>query len=128
MRAKSGAPSDCDRRRCRNQLNGYVCTGGDESFISSFKARLPLHGQVGQSLPLLRPRRSSVRPFALRSLRKALPYSRFPGDVAAAEAVGEAVDIRIPATPVFRPSDSDLRLLTDMIHGADSVAIFVGDG
>src|ERR1700758_2771702 len=51
-----------------------------------------------------------------------------PGDVAAAHAVGEAVDISIPAAPVFRPSDSDLSRLTDMINSAGTVAIFGGDG
>src|ERR1700733_3900648 len=51
-----------------------------------------------------------------------------PGDVAAAEAVGEPAQISIPATPVFRPSDSDLSRLTDMINDAGTVAIFGGDG
>src|SRR6201997_1999815 len=51
-----------------------------------------------------------------------------PGDVAAAHAVGEAVDISIPAAPVFRPSDSDLSRLTDMINHAGTVTIFGGDG
>src|SRR6266496_814803 len=51
-----------------------------------------------------------------------------PGDVAAAEAVGEPVHISIPAAPVFRPSDSDLSRLTDMINDAGTVAIFGGDG
>src|SRR6202162_4802824 len=51
-----------------------------------------------------------------------------PGDVAAAEAVGEPVQISIPAAPVFRPSDSDLSRLTDMINDARTVAIFGGDG
>src|SRR5277367_6904557 len=35
-----------------------------------------------------------------------------PGDVAAAEAVGEPDQISIPAAPVFRPSDADLSCLT----------------
>src|SRR6266481_4314560 len=51
-----------------------------------------------------------------------------PGDVAAADAVGETVDVSIPAAPVFRPSDSDLSRLTDMINDAGTVAIFGGDG
>src|SRR6266403_1335898 len=51
-----------------------------------------------------------------------------PGDVAAAEAVGEPVNISIPAAPVLRPSDSDLSRLTDMINDAGTVAIFGGDG
>src|SRR5258708_39284509 len=51
-----------------------------------------------------------------------------PGDAAAADAVGEPVDVNIPAAPVFRPSDSDLRQLTDMINDAGTVAIFGGDG
>src|SRR6202171_964691 len=51
-----------------------------------------------------------------------------PGDVAAADAVGEPVDVTIPAAPVFRPSDSDLSRLTDMINDAGTVAIFGGDG
>jgi pyruvate dehydrogenase (quinone) len=51
-----------------------------------------------------------------------------PGDIAAAEAVGEPVDVSIPAAPVFRPSDSDLSRLTNMINDAGTVAIFGGDG
>src|SRR6202047_681853 len=51
-----------------------------------------------------------------------------PGDIAAAAAVGEPVQISIPAAPVFRPSDSDLSRLTDMINDAGTVAIFGGDG
>src|SRR6202043_1654118 len=51
-----------------------------------------------------------------------------PGDVAEAAAVGEPVAISIPAAPVLRPSDTDLRLLTDMINDAGTVAIFGGDG
>src|SRR5580692_7631946 len=51
-----------------------------------------------------------------------------PGDVAAADAVGDPVQIGIRATPVLRPSDSDLRRLTDMINDAGTVAIFGGDG
>ncbi len=51
-----------------------------------------------------------------------------PGDIAAADAVGEPAQICIPSAPVFRPSDSDLRCLTDMINDAGTVAIFGGDG
>src|SRR6266478_6388050 len=36
-----------------------------------------------------------------------------PGDVAAADAVGEPADVSIPSEPVFRPSDSDLNRLID---------------
>jgi len=42
--------------------------------------------------------------------------------------VGESVDISIPAALVFRPSDSDLSRLTDMISDAGTVAILGGDG
>src|SRR5579862_3236004 len=51
-----------------------------------------------------------------------------PGDIAATEAVGEPVQVSIPAAPVFRPSDSDLSRLTDMINDARTVTIFGGDG
>jgi pyruvate dehydrogenase (quinone) len=51
-----------------------------------------------------------------------------PGDIAAADAVGEPADVTIPTTPVFRPSDADLNKLIDMINEAGSVAIFGGDG
>src|SRR5271169_5105129 len=61
-------------------------------------------------------------------LEKGPTVLSIPGDVAAAEAVGEPVDISIPAAPVLRPSDSDLSRLTDMINDAGSVAIFGGDG
>src|SRR5580658_9480391 len=51
-----------------------------------------------------------------------------PGDVAASEAPSGATEVRIPATPVFRPADSDLKQLASMIEGAKTVAIFGGDG
>jgi pyruvate dehydrogenase (quinone) len=51
-----------------------------------------------------------------------------PGDVAGADAEGEAADINIPAVPVFRPSDSDLDQLAKMINESGTVAIFGGDG
>ncbi|HEX2776631.1 MAG TPA: thiamine pyrophosphate-dependent enzyme [Candidatus Acidoferrales bacterium] len=51
-----------------------------------------------------------------------------PGDVASADAGDQSSDIRIPATPVLRPSDADLDQLANMINDAKSVAIFGGDG
>jgi pyruvate dehydrogenase (quinone) len=51
-----------------------------------------------------------------------------PGDVASADAGDQPSDIRIPATPVLRPSDADLDQLANMINDAKSVAIFGGDG
>jgi pyruvate dehydrogenase (quinone) len=51
-----------------------------------------------------------------------------PGDVAAADAVGEPAAIYIPAPPVLRPSNSDLSRLIEMINEAGTVAIFGGDG
>jgi pyruvate dehydrogenase (quinone) len=51
-----------------------------------------------------------------------------PGDVASADAGDQPSDIRLPATPVLRPSDADLDQLANMINDAKSVAIFGGDG
>src|SRR5271163_3041292 len=51
-----------------------------------------------------------------------------PGDVASADAVEHFTAINIPAQPVFRPSDSDLSRLIQMIDDAETVAIFGGDG
>jgi pyruvate dehydrogenase (quinone) len=52
-----------------------------------------------------------------------------PGDVAAADAPGDASgEVRIPAPPVFRPGDADLDKLAEMIDAAGKVAIFGGDG
>jgi pyruvate dehydrogenase (quinone) len=51
-----------------------------------------------------------------------------PGDVAAADAGDQSSEIRIPAVPVLRPSDADLRQLIKMINDAKTVAIFGGDG
>ncbi len=61
-------------------------------------------------------------------LEKGPTVLSIPGDIAAAEAVGEPVHISIPSAPVLRPSDSDLSRLTDMINDAGTVAIFGGDG
>jgi pyruvate dehydrogenase (quinone) len=51
-----------------------------------------------------------------------------PADVASADAGDQSPEIRIPATPVIRPSDSDLNKLASMINDAKTVAIFGGDG
>jgi len=52
-----------------------------------------------------------------------------PGDIAAAKAPDHAAhELRIPAPPVFRPADSDLDKLAEMIEAAKKVAIFGGDG
>src|SRR3984957_13447426 len=52
-----------------------------------------------------------------------------PGDIASASAPeGSAQKITIPASPLFRPDDSDLDKLAEMIEGAAKVAIFGGDG
>jgi pyruvate dehydrogenase (quinone) len=51
-----------------------------------------------------------------------------PGDIAAADAGDQSPEIRIPAAPIFRPSDADLNQLVKMINDAKTVAIFGGDG
>jgi len=52
-----------------------------------------------------------------------------PGDIAAAKAPDHSAHaITTPAVPVFRPADSDLDKLAEMIEDADKVAIFGGDG
>jgi pyruvate dehydrogenase (quinone) len=51
-----------------------------------------------------------------------------PGDVASADAGDQSAEIRVPSTPVLRPSDADLNRLATMINEAEKVAIFGGDG
>jgi pyruvate dehydrogenase (quinone) len=51
-----------------------------------------------------------------------------PGDVASADADFRIEDVRIPATPVFRPADADMDKLAQMIEAAKTVAIFGGEG
>jgi pyruvate dehydrogenase (quinone) len=51
-----------------------------------------------------------------------------PGDIAAAKASEHSHPITTPALPMLRPADSDLARLVEMIDGANSVAIFGGDG
>jgi pyruvate dehydrogenase (quinone) len=51
-----------------------------------------------------------------------------PGDVASADAGEQSAAIRVPSTPVLRPSDADLSRLATMINEAEKVAIFGGDG
>jgi pyruvate dehydrogenase (quinone) len=72
----------------------------------------------------------SVIGMAIRTsiIEKGPTVVSIPGDVAAADAVGEPAAISIPAPPVFRPSNSDLSRLIEMINEAGSVAIFGGDG
>src|SRR5580658_4758370 len=52
-----------------------------------------------------------------------------PGDIASAKAPEHSFHaVTIPARPVFRPADSDLDKLAEMIEAAKNVAIFGGDG
>jgi pyruvate dehydrogenase (quinone) len=51
-----------------------------------------------------------------------------PGDIAAAKAPEHSHPITTPARPILRPADSDLARLAEMIEGANTVAIFGGDG
>jgi pyruvate dehydrogenase (quinone) len=64
-------------------------------------------------------------------LEKGPTVISLPGDIAAADAPGEATrstEITIPAMPVLRPSDADLNQLVEMIDNAKTVAVFGGDG
>jgi pyruvate dehydrogenase (quinone) len=72
----------------------------------------------------------SVIGLAIRTsiIEKGPTVVSIPGDVAAADAVGEPTAISIPAPPVFRPSNSDLSRLIEMINEAGTVAMFGGDG
>lgn len=51
-----------------------------------------------------------------------------PGDVAASDAPEAFRPVSIPAKPVFRPSDSDMEKLVNMIDESRSIAIFGGEG
>lgn len=51
-----------------------------------------------------------------------------PGDVAASDAPEEFRPIPAPAKPVFRPSDSDMEKLVNMVDEAKNIAIFGGEG
>jgi len=51
-----------------------------------------------------------------------------PGDVASSDAPSGSRRVTIPAKPVVRPADADLKVLAGMIENAKTVAIFGGDG
>jgi pyruvate dehydrogenase (quinone) len=61
-------------------------------------------------------------------LQKGPTVISLPADVASAKAADQSPEIRIPATPVLRPSDADLNQLAKMIDEAKTVAIFGGEG
>jgi pyruvate dehydrogenase (quinone) len=61
-------------------------------------------------------------------LEKGPTVISLPGDVASADAATGSTEIKIPASPVLRPSDPDLKQLVKMIDAAKTVAIFGGDG
>jgi pyruvate dehydrogenase (quinone) len=61
-------------------------------------------------------------------LEKGPTVISLPGDVASADAGTHSTEIKVPAPPVLRPSDSDLNQLVKMIDAAKTVAIFGGDG
>src|SRR5713101_5266308 len=51
-----------------------------------------------------------------------------PGDVAASEADFRIQELTLPAKPLYRPADADVEKLARMIEGANTVAIFGGEG
>jgi pyruvate dehydrogenase (quinone) len=52
-----------------------------------------------------------------------------PGNIAAANAPDHSFhEVTIPKSPVFRPADSDLSKLVEMIEAAKKITIFGGDG
>ena len=51
-----------------------------------------------------------------------------PGDVASSDAPSGPRRVTVPANPVVRPADADLKVLAGMIENAKTVAIFGGDG
>jgi thiamine pyrophosphate-dependent acetolactate synthase large subunit-like protein len=51
-----------------------------------------------------------------------------PGDVASSEADFRIQELTLPAKPLYRPADADVEKLARMIEGANTVAIFGGDG
>jgi pyruvate dehydrogenase (quinone) len=61
-------------------------------------------------------------------LEKGPTVISIPGDVASADAADQFPEIRVPVTPLLRPSDADLNQLVKMINDAKTVAIFGGDG
>ena len=61
-------------------------------------------------------------------LEKGPTVISIPGDVASADAADQSPEIRVPVTPLLRPSDADLNQLVKMINDAKTVAIFGGDG
>src|SRR5580693_349767 len=61
-------------------------------------------------------------------LEKGPTVISIPGDVASANAADQSPEIRVPVTPLLRPSDADLNQLVKMINDAKTVAIFGGDG
>jgi pyruvate dehydrogenase (quinone) len=61
-------------------------------------------------------------------LEKGPTVISIPGDVASADAGDQSPEIRVPVTPLLRPSDADLNQLVKMINDAKTVAIFGGDG
>jgi pyruvate dehydrogenase (quinone) len=61
-------------------------------------------------------------------LEKGPTVISIPGDVASADAADQSPEIRVPVTPLLRPSDADLNQLVKMINDARTVAIFGGDG
>jgi pyruvate dehydrogenase (quinone) len=61
-------------------------------------------------------------------LEKGPTVISLPGDVASSDAPTQSTEIKIPSSPILRPSDPDLDQLVQMIDAAKTVAIFGGDG
>jgi len=61
-------------------------------------------------------------------LEKGPTVIAIPGDIASADVAELSTEFTIAASPVLRPSDTDLKKLVQMIDDAKTVAIFGGEG
>src|SRR2546421_6988803 len=61
-------------------------------------------------------------------LEKGPTVISLPGNIASMAVEVESAHITIPTTPLLRPADGDLNRPVEMIHDAETVAIFGGDG
>src|SRR3954465_12547583 len=57
-------------------------------------------------------------------LEKGPTVISLPGNIASMDVEVESTHVTIPSTPLLRPDDADLSRLVEMIHDAETVAIF----
>jgi len=93
-----------------------------ESLFKECSHYVELVSNPGQLLQIL------TRAMRVAVARRGVAVVVIPGDVALRPAVGSAPNWTLPAAPLVRPRDAEVRALADMLNGAERVTLLCGAG